>query len=134
MWLSAIQKSPCECQRDFGLDQQVGFARHAMAEHQARPAHFNHFGAHREHVVEPRRLVVACLYFKYQKKQTFAIGHLRQVDADLVQHLRAGALHEREVLRVIDHAPRIGVLVIHAHRDVQSLESRSRGAARPKCR
>ncbi len=37
-------------ERHIGFDQKLRAAFHALAEHQARAAHFNDFGAHREQV------------------------------------------------------------------------------------
>src|SRR5882672_2631775 len=61
----------------------------------------------------------------------------RQVDAGLVQQLAPRALHEGQVLGVIDDATGVGVLVVDPHRNLQLSERRSRllaGAARPKWR
>ena len=61
----------------------------------------------------------------------------REVDAALVQQLAARALHERQVLGVIDDAPGVGVLVVDPNGNLQESDSRSlvaAGATMPKCR
>src|SRR5688572_2373349 len=61
----------------------------------------------------------------------------REVDPRAVQQLAPGALHEGKILRVIDDATGVGVLVIDPDLNFQLSERRSRllaGAASPKWR
>jgi hypothetical protein len=118
-------------------DMELAAAFHALPEHEAGAAHFNHFGADRKQVVEPRRQVIFHMDLVHQDQYPVALDELRQVDARRVQQLAAGALHEREVLRMEDYAARVGILVIHTDRNFQASESRSLtalGATMPKCR
>src|SRR5260370_42022614 len=80
-------------------------------------------------------------YPEHQEQDAALAGEASQVDAGMVEELAARALHEGEVLRMVDDAARVRVLVVDAKRDaeapVQLSESRSRlaaGAAMPKWR
>ena len=65
------------------------------------------------------------------EKHAVPLDEAREIDARLVQQLAARALHEGEVLGMVHHAARVGVLVVHADGNFQLSDKRSGEAAAP---
>src|SRR5438067_3090817 len=101
---------------DLRFDQQLAGVFHDLAKHDARAADFNHFRADRNELVKPGGAVILDFEARHHELHAALFRQAREVDARLVEELGARALHEREVLRVVHHSARVGVLVVDADR------------------
>src|SRR5438105_1831274 len=99
-------------ERDDGLVA----AADLLVERQGCRADFDDPGINAQRVVEPRRGAVIRRAASHGEKDAGLLGDPAVREAELAHHLGAAALGEFEVVRVIDDARRIGVLVIDPQR------------------
>jgi phosphomannomutase len=79
---------------------------------------------------EPRRPPVADVDVSHEISAAVAPQHVRLVNADRPDHVRAGALHELQVIGVIDHASRVRVLEIDGQRETMLATDESAAVGR----
>ena len=105
--------------RTLCLDQNLAAAPHLLRQRDRGALHRDRPGHHVEHVVHPRRLQEIDLHRAHHegKAWRFRLAFRKQrvlVGAHQPQMVGAPALHEAQIIGVIDDAGKIGVLVVDA--------------------
>src|SRR6478736_3652029 len=119
---------PDEADPQMGLGEQVGRSPGPLVQAARGGAHFLGAAFDDHRVVEPGRRGVADRQVGHRVSALARFLRRALVDPEQAQEVGARALEPLEVVRMVDHAREVGVLVVHAHREIvrQSVEAAAR--------
>src|SRR5579872_1864703 len=98
------------------IGEQLAAAPYPLVQGERRGAGLDERGIDDQRVFEARRRQVLDRAAPHREADAVLGGELTVREAQAAQHLAAAALGKFEVVGVIDHAGRVGVLVIHPQR------------------